>query len=185
MYANVRDPPMPRSNFANYFKSPKAYSARVTVENALKTSDAAEWIAAMNTDMDQMMETGTLEATKMSRVLPNSSIINSTMVLVQKPEKKKARLCACGNELKGKIADLFSPTVGALTYSTVHQISVIDRIKVRIIDTVGAYLYQVYSDSSPTVYIRIPAKVMNALKIPETRSRSISMVYQIQVGLTT
>ena len=55
------------------------------------------------------METGTLEATKMSDVLLNSSIINSTMVLVQKPEKKKARLCACGNELRGKIADLFSP----------------------------------------------------------------------------
>ena len=47
-----------------------------------------------------------LEATKMSKVLPNSSIINSTMVLVQKPEKKKARLCACGNELRGKEARL-------------------------------------------------------------------------------
>ena len=56
---------------------------------------------------------------------------------------------------------LFSPTIGALTCSTVHQISVIDRI-----DTVGAYLYQVYPDTSPTVYIRIPAKVMEALKIP-------------------
>ena len=40
------------------------------------------------------------------------------MVLVQKPEKKKARLCACGNELRGKIADIFSPTIGALIYMT-------------------------------------------------------------------
>ena len=167
MYANVKDSPMPRSHFANYFESPKAYSTKITVGNALKTSDAAEWIAAMKIEMDQMMETGTLEATKMSRVLPNSSIINSTMVLVQKPEKKKARLCACGNELRGKIADLFSPTIGALTYSTVHQISVIDRMKVRIIDTVGAYLYQSYPDSSPPIYVRIPAKVMSALHIPE------------------
>ena len=68
---------MLRSHFANYFESPKA---KITVGNALKTSDAAEWIAAMKVEMDQMMETGTLEATKMSRVLPNSSIINSTMV---------------------------------------------------------------------------------------------------------
>ena len=110
MYANVRDPPMLKSYFANYFESPKAYSTKITVGNALKTSEAAEWIAAMKVEMDQMMETGTLEATKMSDVLPNSSIINSTMVLVQKPEKKKARLCACGNELRGKIADLFSPS---------------------------------------------------------------------------
>ena len=166
MYANVRNPPMLKNYFANYFESPRAYSAKITVGNALKTSDAAEWIAAMKTEMDQMLETGTLEPTEMSKVLPNSSIINSTMVLVQKPEKKKARLCACGNELRGKIADLYSPTIGALTYSTVHQISVIDRMRVRIIDTVGAYLYQVYPDSSPIVYIRIPAKVMEALKIP-------------------
>ena len=159
MYANVRDPPMLKSYFANSFESPKAYSTKITVGNALKTSDAAEWIAAMKTEMDQMMETGTLEATKMSDVFPNSSIINSTMVLVQKPEKKKARL-------RGKIADLFSSTIGALTYSTVHQIYVIDRMRVRIIDTVGAYLYQVYFDTSPTVYIRIPVKVMDALKIP-------------------
>ena len=56
--------------------------------SALKTSDAAEWIAALKVEMDQMMETGTLEATKISRVLLNSSIINSSMVLAQKPEKR-------------------------------------------------------------------------------------------------
>ena len=87
MYANVRDSPMLRSYFADYFEYPKAYSTKITVGNALKTSEAAEWIAAMKLEMDQMMETGTLEATKMSDVLPNSSIINSTMVLVQKPDE--------------------------------------------------------------------------------------------------
>ena len=59
---------MLRSHFANYFESAKAYSAKITVGNALKTSDAAEWIAAMKIEMDQMKETGTLEATKMSGV---------------------------------------------------------------------------------------------------------------------
>ena len=53
------------------------------------------------------------------------------------------------------------------SYSTVHQIAVIDRMKVRIIDTVGAYLYQSYPESSSPIYIRIPAKVMSALQIPE------------------
>ena len=45
MYAGVRDPPMLRSYFADYFESPKAYSTKITVGNALKTSDAAERIA--------------------------------------------------------------------------------------------------------------------------------------------
>ena len=89
-----------------------------------------------------MRDTGTLEAVKLSMLEPGATIINSTIVLVQKPDKKKARLYACGNELRGKIADPYSPTIEALTYSTDHQIAVIDRMKVRIIDTVGAYLYQ-------------------------------------------
>ena len=79
---------------------------------------------------------------KLSMLEPEATIINFTIVLVQKLDKKKARLCGCGNELRGKIADLYSPTIGALTYSTVNQIAVIDRMKVRIIDTVGAYLIQ-------------------------------------------
>ena len=81
---------------------------------------------------------------KLSDVPADASLVNSTMVLRKKPDKYKARLCACGNELKGQIADIYSPTIGALTYSVVHQIAVIDRMHVRIIDTVGAYLYQTY-----------------------------------------
>ena len=52
------------------------------------------------------------------------------MVLKKKPDKFKARLCACGNELKGQIAETNSPTISALTYSTVHQLCIIDRMEV-------------------------------------------------------
>ena len=37
MHANGRDPSISRSYFANYFESPKAYSTKITVGNALKT----------------------------------------------------------------------------------------------------------------------------------------------------
>ena len=169
MYADLKNSPLHMKSFTSYFESPKpyAYSTKVTVGSALKMPDAADWINAIRIEMDQLMNTGTLEAVELSQMEPGATIINSTMVLVQKPEKKKARLCACGNELKGKISDLFSPTIGALTYSTVHQIAVIDRMKVRIIDTVGAYLYQTYPSTSPPIYVRIPAKVMTALGFPE------------------
>ncbi len=77
----------------------------------------------------------------------------------------QARLCACGNELKGQIADIYSPTIGALSYSIVHQVAIIDRMHVRIIDTVEAYLYQTYP-SLPAIYIKMLFKVMEACKIP-------------------
>ena len=169
MYAAINDSPLHPRSFTSYFETPRsfAYTTKVTVGNALKMQDADEWIKAIRIEIDQMMSTGTLEAVQLSQIEPGATIINSTMVLVQKPEKKKARLCACGNELKGKISDLYSPTIGALTYSTVHQLAVIDRMKVRIIDTVGAYLYQTYPTSAPPIYIRMPAKVMTALGVPE------------------
>ena len=40
----------------------------------------------------------------------------------------------------------------------VHQIAII----YRIIDTVGAYLYQTYPSSLPVIYIKMPVKVMEA-----------------------
>ena len=167
MYASMEGLPMRQKSLTADFETPRAYSSKVTVGSALKTAESAEWIVAIRTEIEQMMATGTLEAVKQAEVQRGATIINSTMVLVQKPEKKKARLCACGNELKGKINELYSPTIGALTYSTVHQLAVIDRMKVRIIDTVGAYLYQTYPSSKPPIYIRMPAKVMSALGIPE------------------
>ena len=142
-----------------------AYEAKVTVSKALKSAEASFWVEALGVEFHQLIDTGTLQPTKVSDVIPGSTVINSTMVLKKKPDKYKARLCGCGNELFGKASDLYSPTIGALTYSCMHQITIIDRMEVEIIDTVGAYLYQTYPDDSPPIYIRIPVKVMEALGI--------------------
>jgi hypothetical protein len=120
----------------------------------------------LQVEIDQMVDTGTLEAID-ARVIPSgATVINSTMVLKKKPDKYKARLCACGNELKGQVAETYSPTIGALTYATVHQIVIIDRMHVRIIDTIGAFLYQDYPQDNNALYVRMPAKVMEACSIP-------------------
>ena len=37
--------------------------------------------------------------------------------------------------------EIYSPAIGALTYFVVHQIVIIDRMPLRIIDTVKAYLH--------------------------------------------
>lgn len=146
------------------FVRPKAYAfnAKVTVGKALSGSDSKEWIRALKIEMDQMINTKTLEPILSTSIPRGSIVINSTMVLVKKPDKYKARLCACGNELKGQIAETYSPTIGALTYATVHQIAVIDAMKVRIIDTVGAYLYQSYPDGEQPIYIRVSSKILQA-----------------------
>jgi hypothetical protein len=44
-------------------------------------------------------------------------------------DKLKARLCACGNELFGTVAETLATTISALAYATVHQIAVLDRIQ--------------------------------------------------------
>ena len=107
---------------------------------------------------------------KLSDAPADASIINSTMVLRKKPGKYKARLCACGNELKGQIADIYSPAIGALTYSIAHQIAIIDRMHVRIIDTTRPILLL----CRRSMYIKMPVKVMEACKIPS------DVVYRIE-----
>ncbi len=143
-----------------------ADGAKVTVGKALNMLDAKRWIDALQVEINQMVDTGTLQAIDSSMVPSGSTVINSTMVLKKKPDKYKARLCACGNELKGQISETYSPTIGALTYATVHQIAIIDRMKVRIIDTIGAFLYQDYPQDQNALYVRMPAKVMEACSIP-------------------
>ena len=145
MYAHVH----PLSDMHHY-QRPKAfvYVAKVTVGNALKTPEAHHWVEALNSEIKQLLDTGTLRAFKLFDVPIGASVINSTMALRKKPDKYKARLCACGNELKGQIAEIYLPTIGALTYFVVHQIAIIDRMHVRIIDGLpdsGRAYYQAYS----------------------------------------
>jgi hypothetical protein len=168
MSAKVINVPQSNWSILHPFMRPKAYGyeAKITVGKALQMSDSAQWIEALNVEINQMIDTHTLEPILVYDVPRGSTVINSTVVLRKKPTKYKARLCACGNELKGQIAETYSPTIGALTYATVHQIAVIDRMRVRVIDTIGAYLYQTYPDDKPPIFVRIPAKVMEACGIP-------------------
>ena len=57
----------------------------------------------MQLEMNKIMERGTLEALKLSEIVPSSSIVKSTMLFVRKLKELKARMFASGYELKGKI----------------------------------------------------------------------------------
>ena len=75
MYANVRDPPMLKSYFANYFENPKAYSTKITVGNALKTSEAAEWIAAMKRFLEK---TSPIQRVRDAKIVFEESVDDSS-----------------------------------------------------------------------------------------------------------
>jgi len=116
---------------------------KTTVGKALCSSDAEKWIAAMRQEVELLLK-HTLEPVSFASLPLNRKIMHSTMQLKLKLlqngeiDKYKARLCACGNELWGNVAETYSPTIGALAYATVHQIAVIDQMSTCTVDTLWA-----------------------------------------------
>ena len=62
----------------HHYQRPKifVYEAKITVGNALKTPEAPYWVKALNTEIKQLIDTGTLLAVKLSDVPADASIIN-------------------------------------------------------------------------------------------------------------
>jgi hypothetical protein len=172
--------------FGGYmFECQSALAAlKITVSTALKSREAALWVEAIREEIMLLLEGGTLEPVADSLVIKGSKVIHTTMQLKAKYfqnnllDKLKARLCACGNELFGAIAETFSPTISALAYATVHQISVIDRMFKCTIDTVGAYLHQSYPDDAAPLYVVFPRNVAEALGMdPDQKYRIRKYLY--------
>lgn len=142
-----------------------SYGAKVTVGLALKSLERDMWIQAINAEIQQLLTGRTLIPTAPTDLPESYDIIHSTMQLKHKfmpsgeHDKFKARLCACGNELRGLIEDTFSPTISNLANAALHQIAVIDQMHTCIIDTVGAYLYEDYPQDLKPIFLRLPREV--------------------------
>jgi hypothetical protein len=159
-------------------------ATKTTVGSALRSEHKIEWLKAMKIEIDLLIGGGTLQLVQNSEIDKRAKIIHTTMQLKQKLhqdsslDKWKARLCACGNELFGAVAETFSPTISALAYATVHQISVIDKMHKCTIDTVGAYLHQVYPADAPALYVVLPSNVAIALGMdPNAKYRVMKYIY--------
>ena len=140
--------------------------SKLTVATALKSSLCDAWVEAIIKEVMSLLEGDhpTLEKVSGPGDHPYR-IIHSTAQLKEKwrqdgtLDKLKCRLCGCGNELWGQIADTYSPTIAALTYATVHQISIIDRMPRCSVDVVQAYLNQDYPEDLLAIYITLPKNV--------------------------
>ena len=102
------------------------------------------------------------------------------MVPRKKPDKYKARLCACGNELKGQIADILSALLLILLFT--RLLSLIACMCGLLILLEHTSLYQTYPSSLPAIYIKMPVKFMEACRIPS--DVVYRMVFLIPVVLT-
>jgi hypothetical protein len=137
---------------------------KTTVRTALQSEASDHWRAAIVAEVMSLLRGGTLEAT-VGNPVGLFKLIHSTAQLKLKEhqdgsiDKYKARLCACGNELYGQVLETYSPTVGALAYSAVHQIAIIDRMERCIVDVVQAYLYQPYPQDALPLYLVLPDNV--------------------------
>jgi hypothetical protein len=159
---------------AHLLSSFNAHSAKLTVGKALSSEQRTEWVTAIRLEINTLISGGTLVATSRQDIAVGAKVIHSTMQLKLKMhqsgaiDKFKARLCACGNELYGDTKETFSPTVGALTYATVHQLAILDELFRCTVDTVGAYLYQEYPSSSPALYLVLSPNVAETCGLDPT-----------------
>ena len=135
-----------------------AGAVKTTVGTALKSSDASNWIAAMRKEVESLLAGGTFVPTERSAIRGKHK--DGAV------DKYKCRLCACSNELWGMIADTYSPTVGALAYATVHQISICDAMSSCIVDVVSAYLHQSYPPDALLLYLILPDNLAAACGLP-------------------
>ena len=91
-------------------------AAKVTVSIALKSAERDRWIEAIIAEIFSLIDGGTLERVDRAVAGPHR-IIHSTAQLKAKwrqdgtLDKLKCRLCGCGNELWGQIAETYSPTI--------------------------------------------------------------------------
>ena len=150
----------------------RALAAKLTSKSALKGLDNDKWIIAIKAETDMIFNGGTLVEEQPTGVRGiDYHLIHSTMQLKIKLNddgtinKYKARLCARGDMLANKLSpeETFSPTIGALSFATVHQISVLDNMHTCSVDVVGAYLYESYPDSATPLYLKVEPHVSESL----------------------
>jgi hypothetical protein len=147
-----------------------AYITKITTRRALGSTDRDLWLEAIEKELRQLFDGGTLVAETPTGIRNvDYKLIYSTLQLKIKLksdmsiDKYKARLCARGDMLSGQIKETYSPTIGSLAHSVAHQIAILDGMHTCSVDTIGAYLYESYPEDSTPLYLKLEPAVAESM----------------------
>ncbi len=159
-----------------------------TVRQALASEERDQWIEAIEKEIESLMASGTIVPLDPDEEKPpNAMFVHTTTQLKRKlssvdstPERYKARTCARGDMIKGKVpaAQTYSPTINALTFACVFQIAIIYKMVRRIMDTVAAYLHQFYPHKERPLLLQLERGVAEVCNLPpEQRYKVFKYIY--------
>ena len=182
------DPTKPREEgITDGHKHIWAMAARATgpqVHEALKSPLRSGWVDAMDGEINTVIEKFECLVEEEIDYSQPFDLLHATMQLKKKMkdahtvDKLKARICACGNELKEVEGETYSPTVAPLTHSFMLQLAVHDRMIIQLVDTVAAYLNQNYPQDAKPLYVKLPKLVAQAVgRDPEKTYRVKKYIY--------
>ena len=136
-----------------------------TLTQALNSPESEGWCAALKEEvLGKLLKVGDCSLAPVDNV-PSGNLITFLIFVLKKkvkqgkPDRFKARGCAAGNRIPHGATETYSPTVSSVTCAALQQVAVIDEMKQALVDTVGAFLAQVYPDHLPPVYVKIDKRV--------------------------
>jgi hypothetical protein len=139
-----------------------------TVARALKSSRAPEWRAAIEVELNALLNHGTGEEVSLSSLPRGTQVLPVKIVLKLKrdsegvPTKFKARLVVLGNLQKSVPANVFSPTANDKSLKLLIALATALRLPLLSLDVYGAFLYPTQSSE---VFITIPPLITGGTSV--------------------
>jgi hypothetical protein len=168
-------------------KALAAKSTRLKVKDVLKSQHSAKWIEAINIEVNSLINSFKCLIPEEINYEKDYDCIHATIDLQVKYldettiNKYRARVCGCGNEMVQNATytnETYSPTVAHLMHSTMLQLAIYDQMHMCSIDTVGAFLYQVYLKSLQPLYVILSEAVAEVCNLnPKTTYRVMNYIY--------
>jgi len=159
-----------------------------TLRQALASDERDKWVEAIEKEIESLMASNTIVPLDPGEEIPrNAMFVHTTTQLKRKlssvdgsAEKWKARTCARGDMIKGKVdaSQTYSPTINALTFACVFQIAIIFGMVRRIMDTVSAYLHQFYPYEKRPLILQLERGVAEVCNLPpQQRYKVFKYIY--------
>ena len=139
-----------------------------TITKALKSDRAAEWIEAIEKEVQNLVSHNTGTEVRREEVPRGAQILPIKVVLKLKrdteglPTKFKARLCVLGNLKFKSLSVVFSPTANEKSLKFLLALATALGLWMSSIDVYGAFLYP---DMTEEVFVRIPESITGGQEI--------------------